>query len=305
MISAVALSPALDVTYVVSELRGIQRPLEVRRVGGGKALNAARAAARLGADVLALAVLGGGTGRVVREAAEADGVRVEPFDGGTLTRTCISISSAATDELTEIYETAVPVPAETFDAVLARLGDVARERPGWWLVSGSSPQSLGDDALTRIAATVHAAGARLAVDSHGPALAAVVRDAAPDLVKINRAEAVELTGLPGDAHLTDLVDAVGRRTGGLVVVTDGTAGATAGDGPSRVHARLDGHVGLFPVGSGDSFLGGLLVGLEESDSLGDALRLATAAAAANAQVPGAAVLAPELARELATHVALG
>ena len=132
MISAVALSPALDVTYVVTELHGIQRPLDVRRVGGGKALNAARAAARLGADVLALAVLGGGTGRVVREAAEADGVRVEAFDGGTLTRTCTSISSAATGELTEIYETAVPVPAGTFDALLTRLADVAgqlRKRP--------------------------------------------------------------------------------------------------------------------------------------------------------------------------------
>ncbi|GAA1626254.1 1-phosphofructokinase family hexose kinase [Georgenia ruanii] len=305
MISAVALSPALDVTYVVSELHGIQRPLAVRRVGGGKSLNAARAAARLGADVLALAVLGGGTGQVVREAATADGVVVEAFDGGALTRTCISISSAATGELTEIYETAVPVAAETFDAVLERLADVARERPGWWLVSGSSPQSLGDDALTRVAATVRAAGARLAVDSHGRALAAVVRDAAPDLVKVNRAEAVELTGLPVDAPLTDLVDAVGRRTGGLVVVTDGTAGATAGDGRSRVHVRLEGHVGLFPVGSGDSFLGGLLVGLEETGSLGEALRLAAAAAAANAQVPGAAVLDPELAREWAARVALG
>jgi 1-phosphofructokinase/tagatose 6-phosphate kinase len=241
---------------------------------------------------------------VVLEAAEADGVRVEPFDGGALTRTCVSIASETSAELTEIYETAVPIPAETFDAVIGRLADVARERPGWWLVSGSTPASLGDDAITRIATTVHAAGARLAVDSHGPALAAAVRAAAPDLVKINRAEAAELTGLPDDAHLTDLVDAVGRRTGGLVVITDGTAGATAGDGRSTVHARLDGHVGLFPVGSGDSFLGGLLVGLEEGDSLGDALRLATAAAVANAQVPGAAVLAPELARELAAHVAL-
>ena len=304
MISAVALSPALDVTYVVAELHGIQRPLDVRRVGGGKALNAARAAARLGADVLALAVLGGGTGRVVREAAEADGVRVEAFDGGTLTRTCTSISSVATGELTEIYETAAPVPAGTFDAVLARLADAARERPGWWLVSGSSPQSLGDDALSRVVTTLRAAGARVAVDSHGPALAGVVRDAPPDLVKVNRVEAAELTGLPDDAPLADLVDAVAHRTGGLVVVTDGTAGATAGDGLRHVHAWLDGHVGLFPVGSGDSFLGGLLVGLEEGGSLDDALRLATATAAANAQVPGAAVLDPALARELAGRVTL-
>ncbi|NNH55119.1 hypothetical protein HLB15_23150, partial [Promicromonospora citrea] len=60
MISALALSPSLDVTYEVEELSGIQRPLSVHKVAGGKALNAARAAATLGARVAAVAVLGGG-----------------------------------------------------------------------------------------------------------------------------------------------------------------------------------------------------------------------------------------------------
>ena len=48
--------------------------------------------------------------------------------------------------------------------------------------------------------------------------------------------------------------------------------------------------GAFPVGSGDSFLAGLVVGLRESSNdIGFALALATAAAGANAQTPGPAL----------------
>ena len=51
-------------------------------------------------------------------------------------------------------------------------------------------------------------------------------------------------------------------------------------------------LGRYPVGSGDAFLGGLAVGLVGGASLGGALRLASAAAAANAVMPGAGDLDP-------------
>jgi len=46
--------------------------------------------------------------------------------------------------------------------------------------------------------------------------------------------------------------------------------------------------GRYPVGSGDSFLAGLVVARERGAGWEDALRLALGAAAANAAVPGAA-----------------
>ena len=287
MISAVALSPALDVTYVVSELRGIQRPAEVRRVAGGKALNAARAATLLGVPVLVVAVLGGGTGEVVRSGARADGVELDVVDSTRLTRTCVSLSSLETGELTEVYEHATPVDADVFAELLDRVARQASARPGWWLVSGAVPGSLGEGALAQLVGVLHGAGAQVALDSHGPALRAAVQAGLPALLKVNRAEAAELVGLPVTSTLATLLAAVHELTGGLVVLTDGTAGSLATDGRLRVRARTDGFVGRFPVGSGDSFLGGLLVALDRGDDLTGALRLATAAASANAQVPGA------------------
>jgi 1-phosphofructokinase/tagatose 6-phosphate kinase len=113
----------------------------------------------------------------------------------------------------------------------------------------------------------------------------------------------EIGGSAGpEPSVPELLAAVHARTGGLVVITDGAAGAWATDGDRVLRARLAGHTGGFPVGSGDSFLGGLLVALDGGDDLAEALALATATGTANAQVPGAAILDPALARRLAQEV---
>ncbi|WP_129789171.1 1-phosphofructokinase family hexose kinase [Promicromonospora panici] len=301
MISAIALSPSLDVTYVVDELDGIQRPRSVHRVAGGKALNAARAAAALGARVSAVAVLGAGVGRDVADGARADGVDVHVVPGTEPTRSCVSIFSRADGQLTEIYERAVPVSARTAAVTLDTAVGLAAARPGWWFVAGGLPDSAPDGLLADVVRRLHDAGVRVAVDSHGAALRSAV-GARPDLVKVNRSEALELVGGDPEPSVPELLAAVHTRTGGLVVITDGAAGAWATDGDRVLRARLAGHTGNFPVGSGDSFLGGLLVALDGGAGLAEALALATATGTANAQVPGAALLDPSLARSLTQEV---
>jgi len=301
MISALALSPSLDVTYVVDALEGIQRPREVRRVGGGKALNAARAAATLGARTAAVAVLAGGSGEDVAAGARADGVDLHVVPGTHPTRTCVSVLAAETGALTEIYESAVPVEPDTLDRAVGLALDLAARDSGWWLLSGGLPGTIAPSVVGTVVGRLRAAGASVAVDSHGPALTGAVGEG-PDLVKVNRAEAAELLGVPVDTPGPGLVTGLRDRSGGLVVVTDGAEGAWASDGTSVLRVRLEGHVGRFPVGSGDSFLGGMLVALDAGASLAEAVALGAAAGTANAQVPGAAVLDADLARRLVGEV---
>ena len=92
MIVVAALSPALDTTYVVDELvpGRPHRPALVRRVAGGKALNMARAASSLGAEVRAVPVLGGRIGDLVAELLRADGVAAAPVADDAETRVCVS-----------------------------------------------------------------------------------------------------------------------------------------------------------------------------------------------------------------------
>ena len=61
--------------------------------------------------------------------------------------------------------------------------------------------------------------------------------------------------------------------------------------------------GRYPVGSGDAFLAGFVVGLDREARWPDPLRLAMGAAAANAEIPGAGVIDPARARLLASRAA--
>jgi 1-phosphofructokinase/tagatose 6-phosphate kinase len=234
---------------------------------------------------------------MVADGARTAGVELEVVDSPHLTRTCVSVLARDTGRLTEIYEHPTPVGRELFGEVLRRVPTLLDGRPGWCLVSGGMPRDLGglgepgdpgDRALADVLLAARAAGVRLAVDSHGPALRAAVAAAPPEVLKVNRAEAAELVGRPAGDHLIGLALAVHALTGGLAVVTDGTAGAVAVDGSIVVQAVLTDPVGAFPVGSGDSFLGGLLVGLGRGEGVAQAMRLATACGTANALVAGAA-----------------
>jgi fructose-1-phosphate kinase PfkB-like protein len=57
--------------------------------------------------------------------------------------------------------------------------------------------------------------------------------------------------------------------------------------------------GRYPVGSGDAFLGGMLVALERGEPWPHAIALGLGAACSNAEIAGAGRLDPERARALA------
>jgi 1-phosphofructokinase family hexose kinase len=331
VITFLALSPSVDVTYLVDEFREgcTHRPTSVFRAAGGKALNAARAATLLGARVKAIAILGGSAGDFIRRDLEASGVPVEAIAGTLETRTCVSVSSAESGLLTEVYESPTPISAGELASVRDAVATALADRPGWLAISGGVPASVPDAELGDLVRLAHSLGRRVAIDSHGPALAGALT-AGPDLVKVNRREATELLGLPVGTEAFDLAARIHYRTGGTVIVTDGVDGSVAVDATARWRATLAGEPGRYAVGSGDSFLGGLLAALDGGFVPGDAsggrsagapigapgsavigvpgsalvgaLRLATGCATANALVPGAARFAASDAREIAARV---
>lgn len=299
MITVVALSPSVDVTYVVDDLvpGKVHRPGSVHRVAGGKSLNAARAAAAMGADVSAIAVLWGASGELVAQELATAGVELTRIGGSTETRTCISIASTADGRMTEIYERATPVSGTEWESVTEAALRVLSQRPGWLAVSGSVPTSLGDRTLARLIALGADAGVSVAIDSHGTPLGPAV-DAGPALVKVNRTEAAALLGRDS-GDVLEFATAIHGRSGGVVVVTDGVDGSVATDGRESWRVSPADAAGGFPVGSGDSFLGGMLSALDGGADLAGALRLGAGCATANALEPGAARFDPRRARSIA------
>lgn len=294
MITCLALSASLDITYLVDSLEvgGITRPREVYRVGGGKALNVARAAAALGTPVRAIAPLGGEVGQLVYSLLLGSGVDLEVVDTPGQTRSCVSIAADDSDRLTELYEPSEPLTASVWDAVVEHVRQLPADPGGWIVLSGSIPGGVDLASLVELLNTCRGTGLRIAIDSHGAALEALVDGVRPELVKVNRSEAAGLLGLPEETVIGTLADGIRERTGGLVVLTDGVAGSWAVDASGAFRAQPDPVRGRFPVGSGDSFLAGLLVGLSRGDALADSVHLAAACASANAAGPGAAVFDP-------------
>lgn len=296
MIVCVALSPSVDKTFAVDELvpGEIHRPRDFAQVPGGKGLNVARAAARLGAEVRAVAPLGGHAGRWVAASLAAEGVPCTAVPVPGETRACLSV--AAGGEMTEFYEATVALATAAWETLIEATA-AAATGASWVVVSGSPPPGEGLEALI---AAARAQAARVALDAHGAALAEGLASR-PDLVKINREEAAEVTGPV--ASPAAAAAALRAFTDGPVVVTDGTAGAALVADGAALTGKGD-TVGPYPVGSGDACLAGLVTALDAGASWSEALRLGLGAAAANAERLGAGRLDPGRARALAARAAL-
>lgn len=284
-----ALSPAVDVTYELGALvpGEINRPSRTTRVAGGKALNAARVARELGADVRATVALGGATGEWIRRRLEADDVPAAVIRLAAETRTCLAlVESDGGASSTDVYEPATGLAPEEW----AHFADTVRTARAarWTAVSGSIPPGVPPAELAGLLAEVRARGSRIAVDTSGAALAQLAPQS--DLLKLNRAEASELLG----REMPDAAAACAALHGEFgvdAVVTDGVRGGTALSAGELHHLARPRAVGRFPAGSGDSFFGGLLTGLDGDAPFAAALEIARDAAERNAQVPGQGVLA--------------
>jgi 1-phosphofructokinase family hexose kinase len=314
MIVCVAGNPAIDKLFEVDALRSgeIHRPEAFVPLPGGKGIHVAQVATALGADAIATGILGGHHGRWLSETLAGEGVRgVFAWAAAGETRSCLTVADRATQGLTEFYEHGIRATGEDWAGLAGIVDELLAEGPRWLALAGSVPAAEELPGYAELVARARRARVRSAIDSRGPDLVRAL-ESGPDVVKINAAEACELLempGLDGIAHAREAADTVRSRAGGAghaVVITLGERGMVLVDpGGEAWHGAAAAH-GDYPVGSGDAFLAGLLTALTADPAIAwpEAARLGLGAAAANAEVPGAARLDPTRARELAAGAEL-
>jgi 1-phosphofructokinase family hexose kinase len=304
MIVALAANPSIDKLFEIDRLvKGdIHRPSGFVQTAGGKGLNVARAARALGADVLAVALLRGHTGRWLEEQLDAEGVPTTAVWTHGENRASLSVADRETRGLTEFYEHGSDVPV----AAWVELVDAAARAwtaGGWLTISGSMPKGAPDEGYRDLVTEARTAGVHVALDAEAERLRLAL-EAHPDVVKINASEAGDLLGVPTARRDEALTAAQKLRA---LAGGDGHAGLVTRGADGVVLAAPDGSLfegvlyerGRYPVGSGDAFLAGLATALDRGDGWDDALRLALGAATANAELPGAGRLDPSRAAALA------
>jgi len=297
----VAANPSIDRLYEVDRLEAgaIHRPHGVVAVPGGKGLNAARAAARLGARVTAVGLIAGKSGDWIEAAIAARGIDGRWIRTTGETRTCVSILDRSSGVMTEFYERGEPIDPKAWEGIerlvgeAGGAGDVAAIA-----LSGSLPPGAPADGFGRISAIARSGrtGSRpvpVLADTYGPALQSVLAER-PAIVKVNADEAGEATNIavtdPESAEAA--AAALVLKGAACVVVTLGRGGAVVVTATSAVWLVPPEIRGSYSVGSGDAFLGGLAVGLWRGEEMIDAARLGLAAGTANALTPGAGELDP-------------
>ena len=302
MIVCLAANPSIDRLFEVDRVvRGeTHRPIKFVQVAGGKGLNAARAAATLGADVRAVAILGGHTGRWIGQELDSEKVPYRGLWTDGETRSSLSVADRSTSEMTEFYERGDEIPESLWPELMAALADDLAGA-GRLTISGSLPPGAPLDGYKRVVELAHEMGVPVVLDAAGDYLEQAL-EAGPEIVKVNAAEAAGLFGSqPIDVHSCEAASELRSRAGGdahAAIITLGDRGiaAAAPDG-SEWNGWIDAK-GRYPVGSGDAFLGGLALALERALPWPEALALALGAAAANAERPGAGRLDADRAHEL-------
>lgn len=289
-----AANPSIDRLYEIDHMIAgtIHRPNVVVARPGGKGLNAARAAAALGARVTAVGIVAGRSGEWIVEQLAEIGIDAVMARSTGETRICISILDRATGSLTELYERGEriePAAWEAFEVLVAH--ELDRGDAGALMFSGSLPSGAPIDGYARIARIAAAWSVPVLADTYGPALKAILGEH-PVVLKLNATEAADATGLTvNDAESAAAAARVLREQGAVgVVVTLGMAGAVVVGAAGEVRLVPPDIRGMYPVGSGDAFLAGLAVALVDGETLEEAARRGMAAAIANALLPGAGEL---------------
>ncbi len=295
-------APAIDRTAHVDRIEHgeVLRPLELVALPGGKGVNAARAAVRLGGRVITTGVAGGHAGRWIIEALAAEGLAPEWSSAVAESRTTYVTVDSSGDSVI-VYERPAPATDAEFDALLRLLEFELLPRSGRAIVAGSIPAGIDVRGHAAIVEVCRRAGCPLLVDASGAGLVAALA-AGPDLVKIGRIEAIETGIVPEGASAVQaaltLVDDGAR----MAVVTDGGREVAAADAAVVWQASVPRISAVNAVGSGDSFNAGLSLALMGDAPVETALARGVAAGSANALALGAGMPDPEAARVLEQQV---
>ncbi|MFF7082108.1 1-phosphofructokinase family hexose kinase [Streptomyces lavendulae] len=281
MILTVTLNAALDVTYFVDEVtphasHRVTQPVER---AGGKGINVARVLAALRHPVLATGLVGGTTGRILREDLRASGLKdaLVPVRGES--RKTITVVSERNGDATVFNPPGPHVDPQSWRAFTRRFAELAA-RADVVVLAGSLPPGLPCDSYAGLLATARDAGAVTVLDTSGAALLAAL-DAGPDVIKPNAAEIREVTGRSDVADAAAELQARGART---VVASDGPQGLHAVTPEGRYRTLPPAQLRGNPTGAGDACVAalaaGLATGLPWPDLLRDAVALSAAAVSA-------------------------
>ncbi|MHB1458010.1 MAG: 1-phosphofructokinase [Armatimonadota bacterium] len=295
LILTVTLNSTIDKTYIVDNFRvdRIHQAQSLTIIPGGKGINVGRVFNELGGRAFLTGFAGGHNGDFISENTQAESLASDFIRVSGESRTCVKIVDPINKTQTEISELGPFITQDEIERFHLKFESLVLGMD-YVVLSGSIPPGVSDDIYRELIEIAHRYDVKCMLDASGTPLAEGIK-ARPSIIKPNVHELSELVGKQLDtveeavkaakkilAEGIDVVIVTFGRDGAIVVTSDEVWRATP---PTITYVSA--------VGSGDSFGAGFIYALIEGKSMADALRLGTAAGAANAGTPSSGMCRKE------------
>ncbi|MFZ5827305.1 MAG: 1-phosphofructokinase [Bacillota bacterium] len=288
VITAVALNPAIDRTLRVPGFAAgsTNRVTEARLDPGGKGVNVARVLKALRAPVEVVGFLGEANGRLITAHLEQLGVPNRFITVEGQNRVNLKLVDPITGELTEVNDlgfTVQPLHVEWMTALVRQ----ALSRTRLLVLAGSLPPGIPATYYRELVELARQARVPVILDADGEPMRAAL-GARPTLIKPNQDEAERLLGRSLSTRREICAGARALLALGpeMAVISCGAEGAVIAAPGGTWWANPPTIEPGSTVGAGDSMVAALALALSRGLAPVDALRLATAAGAATASLPG-------------------
>lgn len=299
MILVINLNASVDKRYKMKDLiKGeVMRAAEVDNTPGGKGIHVANVATILGEDCIATGYLGGKSGEFISEKLQDYGIKQDFVQVTGETRSCLAIITD-TGAQTEILEPGPTVTQEEQEAFLAKYQELL-SKATVVAASGSMPKGLPGDFYGQLISLARKAGKPFLLDTSGEALIQGIK-AQPYFVKPNNDEIKVLVGaeLRSDEDIVHVLQKFMEDGIKLPVISLGAQGSMAGYNQHVYKITVPKIQCKNPVGSGDSFVAGIAVGIERGMAIEDVLSLGAACGTANAMEDESGFVRKEVVEEL-------
>ena len=283
MILVVNLNASVDKRYKISEVTkgSVMRASHVDNTPGGKGIHVANVVTILKEDCIATGFLGGKTGEFIEEKLNEYNIRQDFVKIQGDTRECIAI---ITDDLTqtEILEPGPEVKISEQDEFIKKYTELIKDSD-IIVASGSLPRNIPKDFYKKLIKMANDLGKKFLLDTSGELLKEGIK-AKPFFIKPNKDEIEALTG----RKIETIEDAIAeikefhKQGIELVVISLGSDGSVAGYNNKFYKVNVPKVNAVNPVGSGDSYVGGIAVALQRGYNIEDMLKYASACGTANA-----------------------
>jgi len=288
MIYTLTPNPSIDRTLTVPEIRfnSVLRSEIVRLDWGGKGFNVSRSLQTLGIESLAMAWVGGGSGKMLADGLQSLGIQTDFVWVDKDTRTNTMIIEASGDWHIKVNEPGPPISQNDIYQLTQKIESYAK-KGDIWILSGSLPPDVPENFYADLIELLKLRGAQALLDTNGAALR-LGSQAGPYLVKPNAAEASQIVGF----EIKDKEDAkraalpflrMGIEVFGLTMGAAGLLLATQREmifaSPPKVHVRN-------AAGSGDSLLAGMIYAYMQGMDLLETARWGVAAGTASVETEG-------------------